>query len=159
MVPALVKKIISFGLVASLMAFIWAENCLPAESQVVVGSIDPNYCEKIEHLHPNLTIKHNVRIHGTITDAAGTPLSRKPVVLKSYKSPTTQKTVRQVATDDAGTFDLGMVESGRYRLLASWTRSFRQPENLTCQAGNDCNLAIKLVAPPTDGPDVNCPVR
>jgi hypothetical protein len=137
-----------------------ASTSLQSNGQVVfVGPPDPEYCKKIEQIRPNLILKRKTHVYGVITDTPHNPIARKSVVLRSYLSPNTQQTLRSVQTDDLGRFDLGDVRAGRYRLLASWTRSFRQPDTLKCPESGECDLQIALVAPPTDGPDSVCPVK
>jgi hypothetical protein len=67
--------------------------------------------------------------------------------------------VQVVTTDDKGHFDLGIVRPGKYRLLASPNRAFKQPPSLYCPNGHECELKITLVANPTDQLDFNCPIR
>jgi hypothetical protein len=132
-----------------------------ARSQVVfVGHQDPKYCQKVERIRPNLILRQSTHVYGLITDVVESPLVRQEVVLRSWLSQANQQTVRSLSTDDFGRFDFGKVEPGRYRLLASATRGFRQPGMPKCQDGTQCDLEIKLVAPPhTDGPDSICPVK
>jgi hypothetical protein len=67
--------------------------------------------------------------------------------------------VRVVSTDGAGHFDLGIVKPGKYRLLASPNRGFKQPSTLQCQDGDMCELKITLVLNPSDMPAASCPIR
>jgi len=126
--------------------------------QVQIGPSDPNYCEKAEHLTPNLRVSEIARISGTLVDESGAPLKVSRVELRIYISEKQQSSMETVITDEHGQFDLGRVEPGQYRLLASATRAFAQPETLTCTA-NECKFDIKLRANPTDLPLSLCPVR
>jgi hypothetical protein len=131
-----------------------------ASGQVVaIGPSDPKYCEKVEQVSPNLVLSHSAHVYGVITDFAKIPIANKQVLLKTYQSSSAPTTARETTTDDRGQFDLGEVNSGSYRLLASSTRAFRQPEKLECPVGDQCNLVIRLVAPTTDGADSVCPVK
>jgi hypothetical protein len=62
-------------------------------------------------------------------------------------------------TDLNGSFDLGQVKKGEYRLLASPTRAFPQPEPLDCFERQSCELIIILKANSSDMPESVCPVR
>ena len=44
------------------------------QSQLVqIGPSDPNFCEKAEHLTPNLIVTEIARISGTLIDDSGAP--------------------------------------------------------------------------------------
>lgn len=154
-----VNRIVATGIYAGLWSLGLGATSSAETAQVVIGSRDPNYCQQIEHLDPNLIIVSRTHLFGVITDSYDVPIVNKPVILKTYESSKVQKLVREVKTNERGEFDLGLVKSGRYRIIASWTRSFRQPTNLKCEAAGDCNLKIRLIVPPTDQPDSFCPVR
>jgi hypothetical protein len=53
-----------------------------------------------------------------------------------YISQRKQVSVQVVSTDRNGHFDLGTVKAGKYRLLASPHRGFKQPSGLQCQNEN-----------------------
>jgi hypothetical protein len=131
-----------------------------SDGQVVsIGPQDPNYCQKVERILPNLILKQNAHVYGVVSEDAENPIVRREVVLKSYRSPSNERILRTVQTDDVGRFDFGDLVAGRYRLVASWTRAFRQPNQLQCPKSSDCDLSIQLKALPTDGPDSVCPVK
>jgi hypothetical protein len=128
--------------------------------QVVrTGPVDPDYCYKIETIRPNLELDKSVHAFGTISDQQGAPLKNSRVELRKYRSQRKQITVKVVTTDADGHFDLGVVKPGKYRLLPSPTRGFKQPEKLECPNGSICELKIVLQVNPTDQPDSICPIR
>jgi hypothetical protein len=128
-------------------------------TQVVqTGHPSPNYCSQIEHIRPNLDIAQPAQVRGTITDGQGAPLKNSRVELRKYISEKKQTSFVVVKTDTAGHYDLGTVPAGRYRLLGSATRAFKQPETLKCSSV-DCELNITLQVNATDQPDSICPVR
>jgi hypothetical protein len=86
-------------------------------------------------------------------------VANSPVELRKYISERKQLFVRVVSTGGDGHFDLGMVEPGKYRLLASPDRLFKQPPTLTCQTGDTCKLDIMLEVTPTDTSTYLCPIR
>jgi hypothetical protein len=128
--------------------------------QVVrIGPIDPDYCYKIESIRPNLDLNKPVSVFGTVTDQQGAPFKNSRVELRKYFSQRKQVIVRAVTTDADGHFDLGSVKPGKYRLLPSPTRAFKQPEKLECPDGSICELKMTLQINPTDQPDSICPIR
>jgi 5-hydroxyisourate hydrolase-like protein (transthyretin family) len=127
-------------------------------AQVVsVGSGAPD-CKAIERVLPNLELRQRTEVRGNIRDQAGAPLKNSKVELRRYLSESQQQTVKVVHTNKNGVFELGQVQSGKYRLLASPTRAFKQPEHLKCDE-KGCSLSIVLEANATDQPDSVCPIR
>jgi hypothetical protein len=132
----------------------------PVFAQLVhVGPDDADYCYEVEKLRPNLELHDPVRVVGTIRDQTTAPLTSSRVELRKYISPHKQVSVRIVSTDGSGHFDLGIVKSGKYRLLASPHRGFKQPSQLKCQNRNTCDLNITLILNPTDMPGAPCPIH
>lgn len=129
------------------------------QSQLVqIGPSDPNFCENAERLTPNLRVFEIARISGTLVDDSGAPFKASRVELRTYISAKRQSSVKTVTTNEHGQFDLGRVEPGQYRLLASATRAFAQPQTLACTV-KECKFDIKLHVNPTDLPTSVCPVR
>jgi hypothetical protein len=142
--------------------------CLPslciaplAFGQVVFvgGQPDNDYCYKIETIHPNLELRESVHFMGRITDGHDWPLMAHPVELRKYISQRKQTIVKVTTADENGYFDMGIVEAGRYRLLASPHRGFQQPTSLKCPRGKKCVLNIALQVNNPDTPISACPVR
>jgi hypothetical protein len=131
-----------------------------AHAQVVqIGPPDPHFCETIERIKPNLILKAQTRVSGRITDQSTAPSQQSFVELRRYFSEEKQVSVKRVKTDADGAFDLGLVGPGTFRLLASPTRAFRQPDSLVCPSDGRCHLDIELKVNPTDMPESTCPVR
>jgi hypothetical protein len=132
----------------------------PVFAQVVhIGPNDPNYCYEVEKIYPNLEVRNQVHVVGTVRDQTTAPLTSSRVELRTYISQRKQVSMRVVSTDGNGHFDLGIVKPGKYRLLASPHRGFKQPSALLCQSGDMCELKITLIVNPTDMPDSPCPIR
>jgi hypothetical protein len=130
-----------------------------SQSQLVQnGPSAPDFCEKVEHLTPNLRVTEIARISGTLVDDSGAPFKASRVELRNFISAKQQASVKIVTTDEHGRFDLGAVGPGQYRLLASATRAFAQPQTLAC-AVKACQFDIKLHVNPTDLPASVCPVH
>lgn len=103
-----------------------------AQTVFIGGPPEPDYCLKLETIKPNLEAKRPVYVSGRITDITGAVFKNSTVQLKRYVSQTNQVPIKTVKTDANGSFELGLVEKGQYRLLASPNRGFRQPEELDC---------------------------
>jgi hypothetical protein len=142
------------------LAMILVAVTVPAVGQLIqVGPTDPHYCEKVEQVRPNLVLSGATHLSGRIIDQSGAPVKDSLVELRLYKSESEQISVKKVRTDQDGRFYLDLLAKGRYRLLASPTRVFRQAEKLECGDRDPCTLLITLRASPTDQPDMFCPVR
>jgi len=112
-----------------------------------------------EKIASNLKIRHEQRIEGRIIDQTGDPFASTAVELRSYRSSTKQSAYKQVQTNSRGYFDFGTVKPGRYRFLPSPHRGFKQPDLLSCPAGNVCVLNLTLAVNPTDQFYAECPVK
>jgi hypothetical protein len=113
---------------------------------------------KSEKVEPNLVLREPTHVNGHVTDIEGVPLKKSQVELRRYLSKEKQVSLRTVTTDDNGNFDLGTVEKGEYRLLASPNRIFQQPPKLECPEKN-CQLNMALQINATDQPESACPIR
>jgi hypothetical protein len=136
----------------------------PSTGQVVwIGRVDPDFCRKIlahEKIQPNLELHKPAHLLGTITDVADNPIMYSAVELREYISRNKQVSRKKVTTDAYGRFDFGMVQAGKYRLLAFPTRAFRQPVKLECPSGEStCNLKFWIQVNATDQPDEGCPIQ
>lgn len=125
---------------------------------IQVGPPDPHFCDKIERIKPNLILKVQTRVSGRITDQTTAPFQQSIVELRRYFSAVKQVPLKRVKTDADGSFDLGLVGPGEFRLLASPTRVFRQPDSLVCRGDGRCHLDIELKVNPTDMPESTCPI-
>src|SRR5260221_99554 len=98
----------------------------PVSTQVVfTGKPDKDYCYKIETIRPNLELRRAVHVVGRITDGHDAPLMKSRVELRKYLSQRKQTTVKVTTTDENGFFDIGTVEAGKYRFLASLNPPFQ----------------------------------
>jgi hypothetical protein len=123
------------------------------------GHPDPNYCQKAEHIAPNLTLSRKTIISGQIRDASLAPIAHSKVTLRHYVSNAVQTAVATIETDGTGHFSFGPTMAGEYRLLASPARWAAQPEKLDCPATGECRLDIVLKINGTDLPLSQCPIR
>jgi len=144
-----------------------------AHGQVVVVGQDgksgpppgnPEYCESVEPLRPNLvltedaTVQGRVTAQGRVTDQSSEPLKNSPIELRRFISESKQERVKKLSTDADGKFDLGTVKRGQYRLLLSPHRGFKQPEKLECSS-RTCTLDAILIVNSTDQLASSCPIR
>jgi hypothetical protein len=124
---------------------------------------DKDWCYKAETIQPNLELSESAHVLGRIFVAGvgptpdTAPLKNSRVELRKYVSQRKQTTVKVITTDENGYFDMGTVNAGRYRFLASSTRALQQPD-LKCN-GKECELNIGLKLNPTDMPLSVCSVR
>lgn len=125
---------------------------------VQIGPIDPDYCNKVEQVSPNLELMQVTDIKGRITDQIAAPLKHSRVILRNYISATEQKAFMEVTTDEHGIFHLRRVKPGQYRLLASPNRGFQQPEKQYCSQ-RTCELEMVLKVNSTDLPESVCPIK
>ena len=135
--------------------------CLAGTGAAQLVQTDPNdsrYCANVEHIKANLH-PSSVQLSGHVEDETGAPFKNTRIELRRYISEARQVGVANANTNDRGDFDLGHVSKGEYRLLASSTRAFQQPDESWCNSGRHCFLRITLKANPTDLPASQCPIR
>jgi hypothetical protein len=140
----------SISILPLILAFL-----LPA---AFAGRREANDCEKMEQIRPNLILDQDSHIHGRVTDAKDVPLKNSRVELRRYVSDKKQVLLKGVNTDENGVFELGKVDAGKYRLLASPTRAFKQPGILQCFI-DECDFDIVLQPNEGEAATSDCPVR
>ena len=96
---------------------------------------------------------------GRIKDQSGEVFKNSRVELRDFVSPEKQNMVATTTTDSEGRFEFRYVAKGEYRLLASPSRAFRQPEGMRCSVPSPCVLDMVLEVNPTDLPASQCPIR
>lgn len=142
-----------------LFAILLFVTSVAAAQLVFIGPRDPDYCAKVEQVQPNLRLSDRVHLKGTIQDQSGAPLKSSRVELRNYVSESVQLPFAIVKTNAAGDFDFQTVPKGDYRLLASPSRAFKQPDELWCGPEAQCFLKITVKANPTDMRNSGCPIR
>jgi hypothetical protein len=125
---------------------------------VQVAPVNPNYCNQIP-VKPNLVVTREAEIFGDLSDQTGAPFANTKIELRAWRSPTVQVHRLTVRTNKLGQWGLGRVPPGKYRLIASPTRAFAQPELIEAGASWELNVELVLHANPTDMPDSQCAVR
>jgi hypothetical protein len=142
--------------------------CLAAMSSSITGQLvdvgpkgetKEQYCARVERIKPNLVLSRTTQLSGRVIDTSGAPLENSIVELRLFVSESRQTPAKKVTTDGAGYFDLATVAEGKYRLLASPTRVFRQAEKLDCGDRDPCTLLITLRPSSSDQPENLCPVK
>jgi hypothetical protein len=137
--------------------FVFALAAVAHCQLVQIGTPDAHHCERLK-VKPNLILEQDADIAGRLNDGSGAPFRDSPIELRLFISPTKQTNTKSVLTDADGHFRIDGVKAGKYRLIASPTRVFQQPESLHC-VSKQCELSIALHSSPTDMPDYQCPVR
>ena len=128
-----------------------------AYGQKVVQPWD-NPCSD-EIVKPNLELKVERHVLGTVEDQSGAPFVQSRVLIQSFRESGKSTTFKEVVTDDHGHFDFGMVSPGRYRFLPSPSRAFKQPKRVSCSNGETCELYLTLEVNPTDQAFSSCPIQ
>jgi hypothetical protein len=119
----------------------------------------PENCAAAEHVEPNLHVPITLQLSGHVKDESGALFKSSRVELRRVVSDTRQEIIDVVTTDSQGNFTIGTVPQGDYRLLASPTRAFKQPEETWCRADKRCVIELTLKGNPTDLPESQCPIR
>jgi len=114
-------------------------------------------CEK-RQVEQNLQVNKSVHLSGSLTDQSGAPFKLSKVELRLWISPTRQTPFMTVTTNLDGHFDLGNIEAGQYRFLASEAKGFQQPSHLVCLQ-KECRLEVVLRAASTDTVESICSIR
>ncbi|MGA7908720.1 MAG: carboxypeptidase-like regulatory domain-containing protein, partial [Candidatus Sulfotelmatobacter sp.] len=112
-----------------------------------------------ETVTPNLELANRTRVAGQLKDATGAPFADSKVHLRMAGAKGKFVAYRTVTTNKEGQFDLGFVDAGKYRLLPAPNRGFKQPKEVRCYEGRDCELNLVLLANPTDQPFAGCPIQ
>ena len=142
-------------------------GCVFTAAQVVQVGADgkggvpratPEYCSQVEPIRPNLILTGDIRVQGRVTDQTTAPFRKSPIELRRFVSENNVVTVKKSTTDSEGRFDLGVVKQGKYRLLLSPHRGFKQPDKLECDS-MDCKMDAVLITNPTDTLAASCPIR
>jgi hypothetical protein len=112
-----------------------------------------------EIVTPNLEMKEKTHLSGELKDATGAPFADSQVTLRMFVAKYKTVLSRTVSTDKAGRFDLGLVDTGKYRFLPAANRGFKQPKKVVCNGGHDCEISLVLEVNPTDQPFAGCPIQ
>jgi hypothetical protein len=125
-------------------------------------------CDTAEPAVANLIVPHGTKIWGVLIDPTGAVFAHpEPGLTVELRDPRTSKALASSKVSDMGTFDVGKVASGAYRLIVTLhvngnTKRFpgwSQPEELACGDGNECTLAMLLRPTGTDNPIDFCPPK
>ena len=114
---------------------------------------------KEELVQPNLELKESHRFFGELKDATGEPLGNSKLLLRKQDAKGNFGSYRTVATEKDGRFDLGTVDPGKYRFLPGPNRGWKQPKDVKCWEGRDCEIKMVLQVNPSDQEFAGCPVQ
>jgi len=112
-----------------------------------------------ETVQPNLELKEPHRFFGELRDATGAPFLDSQVLLRKLDSKGKFVSYRTVTTNREGRFDLGTVDAGKYRFLPAPNRGFKQPKEVQCWEGQDCEVKLTLQVNPTDQEFSGCSIQ
>jgi hypothetical protein len=112
-----------------------------------------------ETVKPNFELTSKTRVAGQLKDATGAAVADSTVTLRMMDAKGKYVSYRAIMTNKDGKFDLGEVVAGKYRFLPAPNRGFKQPEDVKCAEGRECDLSLVLQANPTDQPFAGCPLQ
>ena len=112
-----------------------------------------------ETVKANLELTIKARVEGQLKDASGAPLVDSDVLLRAAGAKGKFLPYRTATTNKDGRFELGVVDAGNYRFLPAPNRGFKQPKEVKCYEGRDCELDLVLQLNPTDQPFAGCPIQ
>ncbi|MGB0123576.1 MAG: carboxypeptidase-like regulatory domain-containing protein [Silvibacterium sp.] len=155
------KKTLLVGMLGS-SSFLFAQTiclgtvqqCKEAQRQLCASEPAP----------ANLELSEDKSVQGTVSDESGARLKDVEVQLQVPKTGTV---LQSLSTRD-GTFDMGIVKAGSYRLI--FVKQGKQgierlpltdqPKSLVCDGGTAvCELAVVLTIHGTDNPIDFCPPK
>ena len=123
-------------------------------------------CKQVENTVPNLIVPRKTRVWGLLIDPTGAPFARPEKGLTvQLRDPKTARVISSSVVSDMGTFELGSILPGRYRIIAvlmvngeaTRFRGWVQPQGLACGESDECPLATTLKAGGSDNPIDFCP--
>jgi hypothetical protein len=126
------------------------------------------YCANAEDTRANLKVPQEARVWGVMIDSSGAVIAHPESGLAvELRDPKTSKVLVLNHLSEMGTFDLGKVAAGSYRLIAvvivdGKTTRFRgwdQPRGLACGLTDECTLAMLLRPHGTDQRIEFCPPK
>jgi hypothetical protein len=113
---------------------------------------------KNETVKANFELRAQRHVLGELKDQTAGPFQDSRVILrKRDKGKFVEH--RTVNTDKQGRFDLKVVDAGEYRFLPAPNRGFKQPKEVTCGYGPDCEIRVVLEVSPSDQEFGGCPVQ
>jgi hypothetical protein len=151
--------------------FAFALNCC---GQIICLSDDGcrqqilDYCKNPKKVPPNLTLAKAMRVKGVLRDPTGAvfaPIERGTIIqLREWE---TSKVLRSDTIRDDGSFELGLVQPGKYRLVIGVfeegkirsLHGFMQLLGTKCDGGEECVIAAPLLTESTDDIENFCDPR
>jgi len=125
-------------------------------------------CKKGENTAANLIVPKKTKVWGLLIDPSGVPFehTRNGLTIQ-LGDPKTSQVIASSQVSEMGTFELGEVVPGKYRLIAvlivdgKTTRfhGWAQPNSLACGDSDECTLAMLLRPSGTDNPIDFCPPK
>jgi hypothetical protein len=156
----MMKSCIQICIAISMLLIAGNSNC-----QLICNPPEICSCDK-ETVTPNLTIAHPVKLTGALYDATGDPIQFNKTIIQ-VRDAKKNNVLFSAVLDEKGRFDLGIVPSGQFRLVAIWEKQkevarlplFDQPKPVSCSGENVCDLEVVLVLHGTDQRFEFCPPK
>ena len=113
---------------------------------------------KNETVKTNFELRAQQHVLGELKDQTAAPFQDSRVILRKRDKAKFVE-YRTVNTDKQGRFDLKVVDAGEYRFLPAMNRGFKQPKEVTCGNGPDCEIRLVLEVSASDQEFGGCPVQ
>jgi hypothetical protein len=111
---------------------------------------------KNETVKANFELKEQRHVLGELKDQTAAPFQDSRVILRKQGDKGKFVEYRTVNTDKQGRFDL---DAGEYRFLPAPNRGFKQPKEVKCGNGTDCEIKLVLEVSASDQEFGGCPVQ
>jgi hypothetical protein len=125
-------------------------------------------CKRLENSAANLVVPNRTHVWGLLIDPTGAPFEHPNAGLTvQLRDPKTAEVIASSPVSQMGTFGLGTVGQGAYRLIAvlladgkaTRFKGWTQPKGLACGDSDECTLAMSLGVGGTDNPIDFCPPK
>ena len=126
------------------------------------------FCASSESTAANLTVPTKTKIWGVLIDPTGAVFANpEPGLAVELRDPKTARVLVSSHVSAMGTFDIGAVSPGSYRLIAiliidgkaTRYRGWDQPKGLACGVADNCTIAALLRPHGTDDRIDFCPPK
>ena len=153
-----------------LFAILIFSNSFVFSQVVCVGSVQKcadaqaRVCAA-EKAQVNLEVTQAAMVSGIVKDQTGAAFSDDAAI--QLRNPGTGVVLRTVPVAHEGTFDLGSIDRGKYRLIVVRSKDgkitrlapFDQPANLKCGESAKCSIELVLTVDRTDNVVDLCPPK
>ena len=142
-------------------------DCMTTDGKPCPPDPEMKYCQS-EKVSPNLSIAKTVRVRGILLEEkSGLPIAYKNEIVQ-VRDPKSMAVLISASVSEQGLFDLGVVQSGGFRLLALRKKpdgklerlpELDQPKMMACGEESDCTVKAIQHIHGTDWLYEFCPPR